>query len=86
MTAARLLGWTGDLPRFSTASAFARCSGTAPIELASWDRARHRLSRRGDRQLNTALHTAAITQMRMPNSRGYAYHRAKLAEGKTPTR
>ncbi|MEU4173002.1 transposase [Streptomyces sp. NPDC026665] len=54
-----------------------------PIEIASADRARHRLSRRGDRQLNAALHTVAITQIRMPGTRGHAYYQAKLAEGKT---
>ncbi|MEE1768876.1 IS110 family transposase [Streptomyces sp. JV185] len=83
MTAARLLGRTGNPNRFPTASAFAQYAGTAPIEIASADRARHRLSRRGDRQLNAALHTVAITQIRMPGSRGHAYYQAELAEGKT---
>ncbi|MCX4871036.1 transposase [Streptomyces sp. NBC_00257] len=83
MTAARLLGRTGNPNRFPTASAFAQYAGTAPIEIASADRARHRLSRRGDRQLNAALHTVAITQIRMPGTRGHAYYQAKLAEGKT---
>ncbi|GAA0969588.1 IS110 family transposase [Actinocorallia libanotica] len=84
VTAARLLGRTGNPTRFPTASAFAQYAGTAPIEIASADRARHRLSRRGDRQLNAALHTVAITQIRMPGTRGHAYYQAKLAEGKTP--
>ncbi|WP_405720575.1 IS110 family transposase [Streptomyces sp. NBC_00046] len=83
VTAARLLGRTGNPNRFPTASAFAQYAGTAPIEIASADRARHRLSRRGDRQLNAALHTVAITQIRMPGTRGHAYYQAKLAEGKT---
>ncbi|MFD9658396.1 hypothetical protein [Streptomyces mirabilis] len=42
------------------------------------------MSRRGDRQLNAALHTVAITQIRMPGTRGHTYYQAKLAEGKTP--
>ncbi|MFI1184661.1 IS110 family transposase, partial [Streptomyces sp. NPDC020799] len=83
VTAARLLGRTGKPTRFPTSSAFAQYAGTAPIEIASADRARHRLSRRGDRQLNAALHTVAITQIRMPGTRGHAYYQAKLAEGKT---
>ncbi|MEV0694805.1 hypothetical protein [Streptomyces sp. NPDC050388] len=41
------------------------------------------MSRRGDRQLNAALHTVAITQIRMPGTRGHTYYQAKLAEGKT---
>ncbi|MCX5233068.1 transposase [Streptomyces sp. NBC_00233] len=47
VTAARLLGRTGNPTRFPAASAFAQYAGTAPIEIASAERARHRLSRRG---------------------------------------
>ncbi|MER6692910.1 IS110 family transposase [Streptomyces minutiscleroticus] len=83
MTAARLLGRTKNPTRFPTAGAFAQYAGTAPIEIASADRVRHRLSRRGDRQLNAALHTVAITQIRMPDTRGHTYYQAKPAEGKT---
>ena len=50
----------------------------------SLNQSRHRLSRHGDRQLNSALHTIAITQIRMPNSRGHHYYQSKLDEGKTP--
>ncbi|MFF7988086.1 transposase [Streptomyces sp. NPDC007901] len=84
ITAARLLGRTGNPSRFPTASAFAQYAGTARIEIASAGRAHHRLSRRGDRQLNTALHTVVITQIRMPGTRGHAYFKAKIAEGKIP--
>jgi transposase len=76
ITAARLLGRTGNPTRFPTASVFAQYAGTAPIEIASADRSRHRLSRRGDRQLNAALHTVAITQIRMPGTRGHACFQA----------
>ncbi|MFF3062758.1 transposase [Streptomyces sp. NPDC057909] len=48
-------------------------SGSTLIEIASADRACRRLSRRGDRQLNAALHTVAITQIRMPGTRGHIY-------------
>lgn len=51
--------------------------------MASGDRGRHRLSRAGDRKLNSALHIAAVTQARTPNSDGYAYYQRKLAENKT---
>ena len=43
----------------------------------------HRLSRRGNRQLNHAIHIAAITQIRHTHSPGHAYYERKLAEGKT---
>jgi len=84
ITAGRLIGRTGRAGRFPTAAAFANYAGAAPVEVASADKARHRLSRSGDRQLNAALHTVAITQIRTPGSRGHTYYTAKLAEGKTP--
>jgi transposase len=84
ITAGRLIGRTGRAARFPTAAAFANYAGAAPVEVASADKARHRLSRSGDRQLNAALHTLAITQIRTPGSRGHTYYTAKLAEGKTP--
>src|SRR5215218_7064532 len=84
ITAGRLIGRTGRAARFPTAAAFANYAGAAPAEVASADKARHRLSRSGDRQLNAALHTVAITQIRTPGSRGHTYYNAKLAEGKTP--
>jgi len=81
--AARLLGRTGRASRFPSAAAFANYAGVAPIEVASGDRARHRLSRSGDRQLNSALHLVAVTQVRMPHSIGRSYYDRKIAEGKT---
>ena len=82
--AGRLISRTGRASRFPTASAFANYAGAAPVEIASAEKSRHRLSRHGDRQLNSALHTIAITQIRMSGSRGNLYYRTKIAEGKTP--
>lgn len=83
VTAARILARTGNPMRFPNESAFANYTGTAPIEVASADKKRHRLSRSGDRVLNSAIHIVAVTQARMPNSDGYTYHQRKMAEGKT---
>jgi transposase len=83
ITAGRLIGRSGRAHRFPSAASFANYAGTAPIEVASAERTRHRLSRGGDRQLNAALHTVAITQIRTPGSRGRAYYDAKIAAGKT---
>jgi transposase len=83
VVAARLLGRTARASRFPTAAAFASYCGTAPIEISSADKVRHRLSRQGDRQLNNALHTIALTQVRMPATRGRAYYDQKIAQGKT---
>jgi len=61
--AAIILGHSGDIRRFPTAGHYARHNGTAPIEASSGPKARHRLNPRGDRQLNHAIHTAALTQI-----------------------
>jgi len=45
--------------------AYARYTGTAPLPVWSSNRARYRLSRTGNRQLNAALHRMALTQMRV---------------------
>jgi transposase len=82
--AGRLIGRTGRPSRFSSSAAYANYAGAAPVEVASAEKTRHRLSRGGDRQLNSALHTVAITQIRMSGSLGNVYYKTKLAEGKTP--
>jgi transposase len=76
--AGRLISRTGRASRFPTSSAFANYAGTAPVEIASADKSRHRLCRHGDRQLNSALHTIAITQIRMTDSSGHRYYKTKL--------
>lgn len=50
--------------RIRNEAALARLGGAAPIEVSSGNRAEHRLSRGGDRQLNRALHSIANTRMR----------------------
>jgi transposase len=77
------IGHTRDVRRFAGRDRFAAYNGTAPIEVSSGGRITHRLSRRGNRQLNHAIHMAAITQLRHPHSPGYDYYQRKLAEGKT---
>lgn len=84
IVAGMLIGYTGDPTRFTTAGRFAAYTGTAPIEFSSGGRVTHRLSRRGNRRLNHALHIAAISQIRYPHSPGRRYYDRKLAEGKTP--
>lgn len=84
--AARIVGRTGTATRFPTAAAFASYAGVAPIEVASGDHARHRLSRSGDRQLNSALHLVAVTQVRMTDSAGRAYTTPSAPPAKPTTR
>jgi transposase len=84
--AATVIGDVRDVSRFPGRDHFAACNGTAPIEVSSGPRKTCRLSRRGNRRLNHAIHLAAVTQIRHRHSEGRAYYDKKLAEGKTPKR
>ena len=76
-----LLSWS-HAGRIRTEQAFAMLSGTAPVPVSSGRTDRHRLNRLGDRQLNRAIHTIAVTRMRChPDTRAYVERRR--AEGKT---
>jgi transposase len=81
--AATVIGEVRDVSRFNNGDCFAACNGTAPIEVSSGGRKVCRLSRRGNRRVNHAIHMAAMTQVRQPHSEGRAYYDKKLAEGKT---
>lgn len=80
---AQLLITAGDNPdRLRSSAAFAALCGTAPIPVSSGRTDRHRLSRGGDRQANTALHH--IVKNRMTNDqRTTAYRDTHLAKGWT---
>ena len=63
-------------------AAFAALSGTSPLPASSGQTVRHRLNRGGDRALNRAIHTIAITRMRScPTTKEYVARRT--AEGKS---
>ena len=83
MIAGTIIGDVRDVSRFPSRDHFAACNGTAPVEVSSGDRKVHRLSLRGNRRLNHAIHMAAITQIRYKHSDGRAYYDKKIAEGKT---
>ena len=83
VVAATVIGDVRDVARFPSRDHFAAYNGTAPIEVSSGHRTIYRLSRRGNRRLNHAIHMAAVTQIRYRHSGGRAYYDKKLAEGKT---
>ena len=83
IVAAIVIGDVGDVARFASRDAFAAYNGTAPIEVSSGRRKIFRLSRRGNRRLNHAIHMAAVTQIRHRHSEGRAYYDRKIAEGHT---
>ncbi len=79
--AATVLGYVGDIHRFPTRDRFAAYNGTAPIDVSSGNNNVQRLSRRGNRQLNHAIHMAALSQIRYPQTVGRGYYDRKIAEG-----
>jgi transposase len=81
--AGTVIGDVAEVSRFPGRDHFAACNGTAPVEVSSGNRKIHRLSLRGNRRINHAIHMAAITQIRHRHSEGRAYYDKKLAEGKT---
>jgi transposase len=83
VVAATVAGDVADVSRFPGRDHFAAYNGTAPIEVSSGNRKIYRLSRRGNRRINHAIHMAAVTQIRHRHSDGRAYYDRKLAEGKT---
>lgn len=82
LTAAKLIGETAGIDRFRSGACFARAAGTAPIPVASGRSDRHRLDRGGNRQLNLAIHTTALGQLRL-SAEARALMDRKRAEGKT---
>ena len=72
--AGTIIGDAGDAARFPSRDHFAACNGTAPVEVSSGNRKVHRLSLRGNRRINHAIHMAAITQISHKHSPGRAYY------------
>ena len=75
LTAAEIIAEVGDAARYPTKARFAMANGTAPIEASSGRITRHRLNRGGNRQLNRALHNAAITQIARTGTEGRCYYK-----------
>ncbi|MGZ3329641.1 MAG: IS110 family RNA-guided transposase [Xanthobacteraceae bacterium] len=84
LTAAKILGETAGVDRFSTEAKFAMHAGIAPLPVWSGDKTRFRLNRSGNRQLNTAIHRIAVTQIRMHDPAKQLMKR-KMSEGKSKT-
>lgn len=80
--AATILGETGHPSRIHSEAAFAMFNGTAPIQASSGKSNHHRLNRRGNRQLNYAIHTVAMVRSRI-HEPSRAFIAKKRAEGKS---
>jgi transposase len=82
IVACYLIGYSGDVHRFPSAGHYARYNATAPIEASTGPKKRHRLNPNGNRQLNHAIHIAALGQI-SHDTPGRAYYLAKQTEGKS---
>lgn len=80
--AAAIVGETAGVSRFKSRDAFARFNGTAPIPVWSGNNVKVRLSRGGNRRINTSLHMAAVTQQRL-GGEGAVYFAKQVGAGKT---
>jgi transposase len=83
VTAAQAIVSFSHPGRCRSDAAFAALSGTSPLQASSGKTIRHRLNRGGDRALNSAIHTIAVTRMRCcPTTKDYVARRT--AEGQVP--
>ena len=82
LTAAKLVAEVAGIERFSNDAKLAKLAGVAPLDASSGKQQRHRLNRKGNRQLNCALHRLAVTQGRV-HAPARAFLAGKQAEGKS---
>jgi transposase len=82
ISAARIVIAWSHPGRFRSEAAFATLAGASPIPASSGQTIRHRLNRGGDRQLNRALHTIALSR-RATHHPTHAYIDRRTREGKT---
>ncbi|MGH4022169.1 MAG: transposase [Pseudonocardiaceae bacterium] len=83
VSAAQAIVSFSDPRRCRHDAAFAALAATSPLQASSGRTVGHRLNRGGDRALNRAIHTIALTRMRScPQTRAYVARRT--AQGKTP--
>ncbi|AOT05396.1 IS110 family transposase [Arthrobacter sp. U41] len=81
--ATQLLVTVGDNPeRINNEAQFAALTGTAPVPASSGKTNRHRLSRGGDRQANSALHHVVLSRMQSDH-RTKDYVAKRTADGKS---
>jgi transposase len=79
---AQVLVSTANPNRLRSEACFAALAGVSPVEASSGPIKRHRLNRGGDRQLNWALHMAALNRIRH-HDETHAYYQRLLNTGKT---
>lgn len=82
ITAAKIVSAVKGIGRFSNINQFVKYAGIAPVERQSGKTRKHKQAKGGNRQLNTAIYTIALTQLRC-NQKAKGYFEKKIVEGKT---
>lgn len=82
ITAAKIVSAVKGIGRFSNIQQFIKYAGIAPVERSSGKTRKHKQAKGGNRQLNTAIYTIALTELRC-NQKAKDYFQKKIAEGKT---
>ena len=82
VSAARLMAHLGSIQRFRNLDAFIKYAGLAPTRYSSGKQQRQRVTKSGQRKLNSVFYLIALNQIRW-NPLSQAYFRKKLREGKT---
>lgn len=80
--AATIIANTRDIDRFPTEGHYGRYCGTSPLDVSSGRQEHHRLNRFGNRDINTTLRTAILTQLKH-NGQAASYVARRMTEGKT---
>lgn len=84
VTACAIMAEIVTIKRFSSKDKLAMYAGVAPTEHSSGAHNRLHTNPFGNRRLNRALHTIALSQIAVQgDDRGKKYYRKKLSEGKT---
>ena len=84
VTAASIMAELTTIKRFKSKHNLASYAGIAPIEHSSGQRNRLHTNPFGNRRLNRAIHTIALSQIACKgDDRGKEYYQRKLKEGKT---
>lgn len=83
IVAATLIANIGDINRFSKSSKLARISGIAPIEHSSGEKSKQYANKLGNRELNKAFYSLALSQIREGvNPIMHEYYQKKIKEGR----
>jgi transposase len=84
LTAAKIMGETALVTRFTGEAAFVQHAGLAPVPHWSGRTAgRMRRPKYGNRQLNSAIHRIAVTQLRLHGPGRDYYHKRLEEDGDT---